>query len=97
MAIKYTRKTRRTPARRKRITGRIPVRIKKQEKLKTLKNISYHFGEKVEVAKLKTEAIKRAKHYKSKWLETGDYYYKGMLDAEIFANNLTLEDLENEN
>uniref|UniRef100_A0A6H1ZV31 Uncharacterized protein n=1 Tax=viral metagenome TaxID=1070528 RepID=A0A6H1ZV31_9ZZZZ len=46
------------------------------------------------IKELIKEAIKRAKHYREKWVETGDYYFRGMLDAELLAHNITEEDLK---
>ena len=53
---------------------------------------------------LKAEAVKRAKYYKNQSLkflgkkEIDDYgnycYFKGKYEAEVFANNLTSEDLK---
>ena len=39
------------------------------------------------------EAIKRAQEYHNKFVLSGDYYYKGMKDAEMFAHDLKEEDL----
>jgi len=77
-----------------------------KKELKTLKdmrcwNVSMVKEEKIE---LKAEAVKRAKHYMKKALkflgkkEINDYgnycYFKGKYEAEVFAHNLTEEDLE---
>ena len=75
-----------------------------KEEFKTLKDLKINEGcghcrdksKPYSSEQVKQEAIKRAKHYKSEWLDTGDYYYKGMLDAEVFANNITEEDLKEE-
>lgn len=74
----------------------------KTDELKTLKDIeetcSAVFDFKI---KLRQEAIKRAKHYDKRVRqmeeldENDNYqYFKGMRDAEMFAHNLTEEDLK---
>ena len=68
--------------------------------LKTLKDLerewnSYELEEYLD--DIKVEAIKRAQEYHNKFVLSGDYYYKGMKDAEMFAHNLTEEDLNSYN
>jgi len=64
--------------------------------LKTLKDLerewnSYELEEYLD--DIKVEAIKRAQEYHNKFILSGDYYYKGMKDAEMFAHDLKEEDL----
>ena len=70
----------------------------KVKELKTLKDI-YERKESPELIsdlifdEIKEEAIKRAQEYHNKFVLSGDYYYKGMKDAEMFAHDLKEEDL----
>jgi hypothetical protein len=87
-----------------------------EERLKTLKDLvgiedDGDFGKNVEDCLfsgelLKSEAVKRAKFYKSQAFKFsgkegidyyGNYcYFKGKFEAEIFAHNLTEEDFKEE-
>ena len=64
--------------------------------LKTLKDLerewnSYELEEYLD--DIKVEAIKRTQEHHDKFILSGDYYYKGMKDAEMFAHDLKEEDL----
>jgi len=77
------------------------------EELKTLKDIERIKGNDrfVSVGILRTEAIKRAKHWDLRWKQLEELdgedsynagYFKGMRDEVMLANDLTKEDLKDE-
>lgn len=77
--------------------------MKKEERLKTLKDLDNRMYRskscQLLMRRLKAEAVKRAKNYlkfmsKEKTNSQIWWFYKGGYEAEVFAHNLTEEDLK---